>query len=379
MIRIGDKHDCSGCGACVNACPKECISLRGDGEGFLYPEADPARCVECGLCESVCPFLAATEAREPSAVYAAVNPDGQERLQSSSGGVFPLLMRAVLEQGGIVFGAAFDEDWSVHHTAVTRLEEMPALQGSKYVQSRTGTCYRAVKECLRQGKRVLFSGTACQVAGLLRYLGKEEENLLTVDVVCHGVPSPRIWQEYLASLHQPAPIRSISFRDKQSGWLDYAFSIRYADGSVFREPHGENLYMKGYLKDLFLRPSCHRCKVKGGRCGSDITLGDFWGIGRVSPELDDDRGVSMVLAHTPKGLEAVRAAVPRLVPVTFGQAQHGNAYWAACPPERAWRQVFWRRFLRGEGLAVSVEKALRYRKWVTFFSRMRERLKERNR
>ena len=165
MIRIGDKHDCSGCGACVNACPKECISLRGDGEGFLYPEADPARCVECGLCESVCPFLAATEAREPSAVYAAVNPDGQERLQSSSGGVFPLLMRAVLEQGGIVFGAAFDEDWSVHHTAVTRLEEMPALQGSKYVQSRTGTCYRAVKECLRQGKRVLFSGTACQVAG----------------------------------------------------------------------------------------------------------------------------------------------------------------------------------------------------------------------
>ena len=379
MIRIGDKHDCSGCGACVNACPKECISLRGDGEGFLYPEADPARCVECGLCESVCPFLAAMEAREPSAVYAAVNPDGQERLQSSSGGVFPLLMRAVLEQGGIVFGAAFDEDWSVHHTAVTRLEEMPALQGSKYVQSRTGTCYRAVKECLRQGKRVLFSGTACQVAGLLRYLGKEEENLLTMDVVCHGVPSPRIWQEYLASLHQPAPIRSISFRDKQSGWLDYAFSIRYADGSVFREPHGENLYMKGYLKDLFLRPSCHRCKVKGGRCGSDITLGDFWGIGRVSPELDDDRGVSMVLPHTPKGLEAVRAAVPRLVPVTFGQAQRGNAYWAACPPERAWRQVFWRRFLRGEGLAVSVEKALRYRKRVTFFSRMRERLKERNR
>ena len=362
MIQITDKHDCCGCAACANACPQACITLRPDGEGFLYPAADPERCVECGLCEQVCPFLTPREARLPVATYAAVNPDAQERLDSSSGGIFSLLMRATLEAGGVVFGAAFDADWNVGHIAVESLEDMPRLRGSKYVQSATGESFRMAEEYLKQGRKVLFSGTPCQIAGLNHYLGKEYDKLLRVDVVCHGVPSPQIWKAYLEGLGDLSGIRSVCFRDKRSGWLDYAFSIGYEDGRTLRESHHANLFMQGFLHDLYVRPSCHRCKAKGGRCGSDITLGDFWGIGAVLPDWDDDRGVSLVLADTGKGDAALKAVTDGLAPVPCERAVRGNPFLGDSAPEPAWRKVFWSHYGRGEGLQAGVEAALRARR-----------------
>ena len=207
MIHIVDKHNCCGCSACLNVCPKACITMLADEEGFLYPKVDKTICIDCGLCEKVCPFMANLDAKRPIRSYAAINPNEQERYNSSSGGIFTMLMRETLNRGGVVFGAAFDKKWNVHHIAIESIEEMPLLQGSKYVQSYVGDCYRDAKDFLREGRDVLFSGTSCQIAGLRQYLRKDYENLTTVDVICHGVPSPRVWSAYLSSLPQSDRIR----------------------------------------------------------------------------------------------------------------------------------------------------------------------------
>lgn len=198
MIQIADKHNCCGCSACANVCPKTCIAMSTDEEGFLYPVVDMSVCVGCGLCEKVCPFLTELRPKKPKNTYAAINPNEEERLRSSSGGIFTLLAQETLKAGGVVFGAAFDGDWSVKHIGIENIKELPKLQGSKYVQSKIGNSYKKAKQLLDKDIPVLFSGTTCQIAGLLKYLRKEYEKLLTVDVICHGVPSPRIWQDVVS-------------------------------------------------------------------------------------------------------------------------------------------------------------------------------------
>lgn len=358
MIRIIDKHNCCGCSACASACPKACISMQEDEEGFLYPLVDAATCIDCGICEKVCPFLATLEAKRPLHTYAAINPSDSERLHSSSGGIFTMLMRETLKNGGVVFGAAFNEEWNVRHIAIESEEDIPLLQGSKYVQSVIGDSFKSVKVQLQAGRKVLFSGTACQIAGLKRYLKKEYENLLTVDVVCHGVPSPAIWQNYLKSFIEK-DIKAINFRDKKSGWVNYDFVIKFIDGTEHREPHDKNVYMQGFLHDLYLRPSCHNCKLKGGRCGSDLTLGDYWHVESVLPSMNDNRGVSVVLVNSNKGEKVINLIISKKIETEIDQAARLNPCIINSTPESKWRNIFWDNYSSDKDFKVIIENISR--------------------
>lgn len=326
MIDIKEKKDCCGCGACVQRCPKSCISMLEDNEGFLYPEVDKEMCIDCGLCEKVCPVINQSKERQPLVVYAAKHKDEQIRLASSSGGAFTAIAEPVIEEGGVVFGAKFDKDWSVIHDYTETKEGLAAFWGSKYVQSRIGESYKNAEAFLKTGRKVLFSGTPCQIAGLKRFLCKEYDNLLTVDFICHGVPSPGVWREYLKEetarlcggknsvLSHPKDnlgdvrIENISFRDKRLGWKKFSFALTLSvpDGHgakntvLLSEPLNKNIFLRGFLADLYLRPSCHACPAKKFKSGSDVTIGDFWGVQNLIPEIDDDKGISLVMVNNPK-------------------------------------------------------------------------------
>lgn len=349
MIQIVNKEDCVGCGACVQRCPKECITLREDAEGFLYPEADASVCVECGLCEKVCPVLHPGESRQPLMAYAAVNGDEAVRRSSSSGGVFTALALATIGRGGVVFGARFDEHWEVVHDWTERTEGLAAFRGAKYAQSRIGESYKEAEAFLQSGREVLFSGTPCQVAGLRRFLRREYAGLLTVDVVCHGVPSPGVWREYLRESREahfphvaPLSLTALTFRDKSTGWKQYSFTYmaQSSDGlSKVTERASHNAFMRGFLADLYLRPSCYACPAKRLSSGSDLTVGDYWGVGSVHPALDDDGGVSVVLVNTAAGREMVGGLKNvRLTPTRYADVLRFNPAVersARVPKERA--------------------------------------------
>lgn len=325
MIEIKDKSQCCGCSACVSACPKECISMQSDSEGFAYPVVDRKSCIGCGLCEKVCPFINPGQDRKPVKVYAAKNSDEVIRMKSSSGGVFYALAESVIKNGGVVFGARFDASWNVVHGYAETVDELYSLMGSKYVQSSIGKSYVQVEHFLKIGRQVLFSGTPCQTSGLMHYLKRKYDNLFTVAVICHGVPSPGIWRNYLdeeikrsdygknqiiekntvlSSSEDISEITDISFRDKISGWKNFSFVVRGKPAVetdkrsvLLSDIYKTNTFMKLFLSDLDLRPSCYACAAKGGRACSDIILGDFWGIENVLPDFDDDKGCSVLLIY----------------------------------------------------------------------------------
>ena len=316
MIHLTNKADCCGCGACAQSCPKGCITMKKDGEGFLYPNVEAARCIECGLCERVCPILNKKTAGSGEVkAYAAYATEDDLRGKSSSGGLFALLAEEILSRGGCVAGAAFDEAFSVRHILVDNVQDLEKLRGSKYVQSRMEDTYLCVKEQLQKGRPVLFTGVGCQVAGLKSYLGKEHENLYTVDILCHGVPSPKVWEQYLREQEQSHGQKpsSISFRDKRSGWRRSSISMKFADSAEYCRWAGEDRYMQVFLRDICLRPSCHSCRFKAVPRLSDLTIGDAWGIEKCMPELDDDRGTSVVLVNSEKGQKLFDRISSRLV------------------------------------------------------------------
>lgn len=336
MINIVEKEDCVGCNACVQRCPKQCITMKEDEQGFLYPKVDLDKCIDCHLCEKVCPVLNQKEPRKPIEVYAAKNKNKEVQLRSSSGGIFFALAESVINQGGVVFGARFNNNWEVIHDYADTIEGIKAFQGSKYVQSRIEDSFIKAEQFLKSGRKVMFTGTPCQIAGLHLFLKKDYgTQLLSVDLVCHGVPSPRVWREYLGYITRPKGasagkntvfsslkgkpvITGISFRDKRLGWEKYGFSVRVVateesdKNSVFQsdinkekeqellfEPLDKNLFMQGFLKDLYLRPSCYACPAKCGKSHSDITLADFWGIKSLYHNMYDFGGTSLVLYNTP--------------------------------------------------------------------------------
>lgn len=341
------KSECCGCTACQQICPAQCITMEPDEEGFLYPRINGANCIRCQKCEQVCPIqhppfpAGKTEASVGYAKNLAL------RRASSSGGVFSLAAQWVLNQQGVVFGAAFDERFQVHHICIETEEELYRLRGSKYVQSSLENTYTEAEQNLQIGRWVLFSGTACQIAGLKKYLGKEYERLLTIDVLCHGVPSPKIWKLYLQEQESVnrSKITSVQFRDKVSGWKQFSLTSRFENGQTCSFRVSEDRYMRMFLGNIDLRPSCYDCRFKVFPRASDLTIGDCWGIDKLMPDMDDDQGTSVILVHTPKGqqlLDAVReelvlqkAELDRVLPPSAESRKsvevHPNRkkYWAA--------------------------------------------------
>ena len=299
MIQLASKKDCCGCSACIQRCPKNCISLVADEEGFLYPKTDNSICVNCGICASVCPTLNVSKGYVPMKAYAAFSEDEEILNRSSSGGIFSMIANLVICNGGIVFGASYDKDWQVHHTYITKKDELPLLCGSKYLQSRIEHTYKEAEFFLRSGKFVMFTGTPCQVAGLKKYLKVEYSNLLTVDFLCHGVPSPGVWSMYIGQLQKSfGKIESVFFRDKCDGWRKFMLKIKFANNKSLQEHFFQNSYMKLFLNNVILRPSCYNCKFKQGSSFSDITIADFWDIDKYETFVNEYKGISLVLVNS---------------------------------------------------------------------------------
>lgn len=372
--------------------------MREDTEGFLYPKVDSAICIDCGLCAKVCPVIHQNESKQPLKVYAAKNRNEAQRLRSSSGGVFILLAEQTVKQGGVVFGARFDENWEVEHCYAETLEELEPLMRSKYVQSRIGNTYKEAEQFLKQGRQVLFAGTPCQIAGLKKFLRKEYSNLLAVDFICHGVPSPGVWRKYMAeiktsrseaagkntvsllSLKTMPVITGVNFREKQSGgysWKKYGFVVCQKsplegdqNSVLLSAMHKENIYMKAFLQNYILRPSCYSCFAKAGRSGSDITIADFWGLHLCLPDFDDDKGVSAVFAHSQKALDKFANIDMEIVECTFSEGIKANSYNKSADAP-VFRNRFWMKYFKGG----SVEECLNYAKNVPFIVRVISKIK----
>lgn len=308
MPKLATNEFCTGCTACASVCPKGCITMEADAEGFLFPVINTQCCIECRLCEKACPVITPLKAEvcEPEA-YAAYSLDEEVRERSSSGGVFTELAKTVFADGGVVFGVTYNERFESVHICVDNAEDLAKLCGAKYAQSELCGIFTDVKARLEDGQQVLFSGTPCQVGGLKAFLRKDYANLLTVDFVCHSVPSPMAWREYVKFRAQQDNAgelpQAINLRSKRTGWSGYRYSnlFQYANGVINSAKSGESLYMKLFVGGYINRRSCTNCQFKGYSRISDITLGDFWGIWDIAPEMDDNKGTSVVLVHSEKG------------------------------------------------------------------------------
>ena len=325
--QLAARERCTGCGACSNGCPKGAIRMVPDREGFLYPEVTDG-CVQCGHCAHVCPVMKQREPRTDPAVFAVGNQDAAVRQGSTCGGAFSALAEYVLEGGGVVFGAALDQELRVVHTAVKNLHELPRLRGMKPVQSDIGESYQQVRMYLDQGRQVLFSGTPCQVDGLYRYLGEHPERLLTCDMVCRGVGSPGVWARLVKSMayvkqHRPT---AVEFCGKLAGDRERRFRVAFEGGGRYDAPLGKCELGRGLMRGLFLRPACHRCAYATTDRPGDLTLGDFSG-GRFPAE-EQKNGVSLLLINTAKGAQIFDVLPLKRQPRTLEEAV------ACCPALR---------------------------------------------
>lgn len=393
MVRIKDKHNCCGCESCVQTCPKHCITMQQDEEGFLYPIVHEVDCINCHLCEHVCPVINQNPQADILKVWAAQNTNDEIRKKSSSGGVASLIAENIINRGGAVFGARFNESWDVVHACAETHNQLTAFRGSKYVQSKIGNSFIHVENLLKADRNVLFIGTPCQVAGLKCFLRREYENLITVDFICHGVPSPSIFKWYLQEeilkyvepgdyknniigyyqmlnndFHLPdhVKIMDIQFRNKQDGWKKYSLVLQLSISST----NGKNsevfisnnvtkdLFLKGFTSDLYLRPSCHKCPSRNFRSGSDLTIGDFWGQEQMFPEFDNDTGVSCIIVKTLKGDELIDKIKQIKKEVkTIGQALAYNPSLIISKAESYNRKKFWK-YIGKYSFEDSVNRAL---------------------
>ena len=301
--------DCTGCSACAHICPKNCISMLPDNYGFLYPQINNDLCVKCGICEKNCPVLNKVEQENVlnTNAYSAKANNENIRNQSSSGGVFSVIAEIVLKNNGIVYGAAFDENFVVKHIGIASIDDLDLLRRSKYVQSDLNNSFSLVESNLKDGKTVLFTGTPCQVEGLLSYLKNPYDNLITMDFVCHGVPAPNVWEQYKTHLEKQynSSVTDVNFRDKSLGWKKPSLRIEFQNGNVYCNAFGNDPYIKAFLANLDLRNSCYTCNFKNTKHKSDITVADFWGIDKIDPAIDDDKGLSLLLVNTQNGITLI--------------------------------------------------------------------------
>lgn len=279
--------------------------MEEDYEGFKQPLIDLSVCIKCGQCESVCPVLHPNESREPLAVYTAKALDNNIRMKSSSGGLFTIIAEEILQKKGVVYGAGWDyEDMRVVHKSVEERENLEELRGSKYVQSDMSDIFVSVKSMLETKRLVLFSGCPCQVAGLKRFLATDYTNLCCIDFICHAISSPKAFDLYKKNQEQihKSQLSSVFFRNKENGWRQSSIALSFDNGLRYREVAAKDAYLLGFLSELLNRRSCHDCKFRKLRSGADITLGDFWGVEHEFPKLDDDKGISLLMLNTEKGL-----------------------------------------------------------------------------
>lgn len=347
----------------MNVCPQKCIAMKADPRGFYYPLVDEQKCVQCKACVKACPVNKEVLPVGIERVWVCKSRDEKVRAASSSGGVFTAIAEYVIDNGGVVFGACFDSEWNVVHDYVESNDELYKFRGSKYVQSRAELVFPLVKKFLNDGRWVLFSGTPCQIAGMRGYLHKDYERLILLDFICHGVPSGKVWQRFLVDevallcdknsvLHRPICmsssggleekkqlIKTINFRDKATGWQKYSFALALSEASAEGKKNTvlhsaiawEHPFMKGFLGNLFLRPSCYACPMKGFRSHSDITMADAWGIANYLSEWDDDKGASLCVPHTEKGknvLEGIRKVDVREINKDIIEKHNDAAYYS---------------------------------------------------
>lgn len=305
MIKIEDKTKCCGCHACYNVCPKNAIEMIEDDKGFKYPNINEDVCINCNLCEKVCPVLKKVEVENIPVSYACYNKNEVVRKNSSSGGIFTLLAEKILEKNGVIYGASFNNEWLVEHIRIDNKNDLYKLRTSKYLQSSINVTYKQAKKDLDENRLVLFTGTPCQVNGFISYLnGKQYDNLYTQDIICHGVPSPKVWKKYLnyrEKLDGQHPMR-INFRQKDDGWNLFALLLQYSN-NAYKTNHDDDLFMQAFLRNACLRDSCYNCSFKSKNRQTDITLADFWGVENVVPQFNDDKGTSLVIVNTKKGQE----------------------------------------------------------------------------
>lgn len=302
-IVVKTKELCCGCSACVNACPKKCIEMQFDDEGFLYPVVDSTRCIECGLCTRVCPIQNRPNlAEEIPLSYVVQNKNSHVRKESTSGGMFSVLAEYVLAKQGVIFGAAYDDNFVVRHSSIESIEDLYKLRGSKYVQSEIGITFHKAKEYLENGRWVCFSGTPCQIVGLKNFLKKDYEKLLLVDIVCHGTPSPMLFRKYVEyHTKMNGPLKNIYFRNKEFGYAGSTMALEFQSGKKRFTGQDVHFFKESFFRDLSTRPSCYQCKFKTVNRVSDITLFDCWGVNNFQKEMDDDKGTTSVLIHSAKG------------------------------------------------------------------------------
>ncbi len=319
---------CSGCLACLNACPKDCISVSTDTNGFIRPVIDENKCIECNRCVKICPANHTLPLNTPKNVYAGQLLNKEAAMNSTSGGLFQALACYFLSVGGVVCAARQEPDNSLHHVIVHNEDELRQCLKSKYYQSSVDSCYREIRDLLQSDIKVLFCGTPCQVAGLLSYLGKNTSGLLTCDLVCHGTPSKKVVDRYIADKEKVyhSKLKEIQFRDKEHGWTAMRMSMKFNNGNRYSETAGNDDFYFGFFHGLYYRKSCYTCPfAKEERIG-DITLGDFWGIEQTKSELDPKKGISLIIVNTEKGRDLLSKTDNTVIlePHTMDEAKRKN-------------------------------------------------------
>ena len=344
------KERCTGCGACYNVCPMNCIKMQPDEKGFLYPVIDKQKCINCGKCERICPSLNKVESLQNNSVpdvWAVWSLDAEIRYESTSGGVFSEMAIEMLKNGGIVCGARYNEKKMVEHCIIDSIEQLPSIRQSKYVQSDVKRVFAEIKEYLENGREVLFCGTPCECAGLYNYLEKKYDNLLCVDFICRGANSPKVYELFLKTLEEQydSTVSRVWFKNKVLGWRKFSTRIEFDNGEVYSEDRYSDAFIRGYIEaNLYMRDCCEKCMYKQMPRLSDITMGDFWGIKSADVGEDTDLGTSLVMLNSEKGTSFFERIKSRLFvnKRNFEEACKGNKCILEAPCFHKDRDIFWK-------------------------------------
>lgn len=351
MQEIIEKNKCCGCAACYSACAHKAISMQLDEEGFEYPVINQNVCKDCGLCQQVCPVLQYDNRQEVRKAnndaqvgFAARNTYYNQRLTSSSGSIFPPIAEWILEQGGVVVGVAYDDEWNAVHKIVDKKEDLQLIQGSKYLQCKADNeTFKSIRKELQSGRKVLYAAMACQVEALKSFLRKEYDNLYTIDLICMGIPSYVVWQKYLKAFFSGENIKSVNFKEKSIGWDSFCFRID-TDKRTFKERGMQNLYLRSMFLSWNMRPSCFNCPFKNAERISDFTLADAWGVYKLIPQINDNKGLSSVVVHSSKGLQLWNELQDRIqsVEVSIDDIANGNSNLISNKIQTGNRKLFYR-------------------------------------